>query len=327
LQTNQFGFRCLVVGYEAMYQRDQGLKNLEMELSYLGGLCSASLMKRNLPLSSQEDATEEDLDVVEENAIDAFEMHSTLLSRGFALDQAPSVQMALDEIIPFSSHSTEMMFLRDFVNCSASTSGGRLARWLQPEAYVDVEKCRVIFADHSMKCNWPTIITVVTRDQYGDVVQVPSMRVCQNNILNRCIVLHVNKLQVEVKAVPIDEVNQGGSILRKATAPDAMTFGGHRPPNLDPKYEVTVKDKMFYHAITVHKNYDNYSFEELRFASPAVQRQSENMLVRANNDGTYSANWTPGNIGAYRVHVTIDGCDMTETFKVRSIIYLIIFIF
>ena len=166
-----------MVGYEAVYQRDQGLKNLEMELAYLGGLCSASLMKRNLPLSNQEDSTEEDLEMIEESATDAFEMHSTLLSRGFALDQAPSVQMALDEVIPFSSHSNEMIFLRDFVSCSGSTSGGRLARWLQPEPYVDVEKCRVLFADHSMKCNWPTIITVVTRDQYGEVVHVPSMRV------------------------------------------------------------------------------------------------------------------------------------------------------
>merc|ERR1712020_331028 len=96
-----------------------------------------------------------------------------------------------------------------------------------------------------------------------------------------------------------------------------MTFGGHQPPNLEPKYEVTVKDKMFYHAITVQKSYDNYSFEELRYASPAIQRQSENMLVRANNDGTYSANWTPANVGWYQLHVTIDNCDLPTTYKVQ----------
>ncbi len=115
-------------------------------------------------------------------------------------------------------------------------------------------------------------------------------------------------------------MNQSGSSkLRKASsAPDAMTYGGHRPPNLEPKYEVTVKDKMFYHAITIQKCYDNYSFEELRFAAPVVQRQSENMLVRANSDGTYSANWTPGNVGGYKIHVTIDGFDMTESFRVSE---------
>ena len=109
--------------------------------------------------------------------------------------------------------------------------------------------------------------------------------------------------------------------LSAMAAPDALTFGGHRAPNLEPKYEATVKDKMVWHAITVQKCFDNYSFEELRFASPALQRQSENMLVRANNDGTFSANWTPGNVGGYKIHVTIDGCEMAETFKVSE--YLI----
>lgn len=69
----------------------------------------------------------------------------------------------------------------------------------------------------------------------------------------------------------------------------------------------------------MQKCFNNYSFEELRFASPALQRQSENMLVRANNDGTFSANWTPGNIGGYKIHVTIDGCEMAETFKVSRL--------
>ena len=74
---------------------------------------------------------------------------------------------------------------------------------------------------------------------------------------------------------------------------------------------------MFYHAITVQKSFDNYSFEELRYASPAIQRQSENMLVRANNDGTYSAMWTPANVGWYQLHVTIDNCDLPKVYKVH----------
>ena len=96
------------------------------------------------------------------------------------------------------------------------------------------------------RCSWPSIITVVTRDQYGEVVHVPNMR-------------------VEVKAVPVDEMNiaassSGSSRGRKSAmaAPDALTFGGHRAPNLEPKYEATVKDKMVWHAITVQKCFDNY---------------------------------------------------------------------
>lgn len=34
------------------------------------------------------------------------------------------------------------------------------------------------------------------------------------------------------------------------------------------------------------------------------------MLIRVNNDGTYCANWTPGAVGLYTIHVTIDGIEI-----------------
>ena len=179
------------------------------------------------------------------------------------------------------------------MGCVPGTAGGRLAAWLQPEPYVSVDNCGVLFRpEEELRCSWPTIITIVTRDQYGAVANVPNMK-------------------VEVKAVPVDEMNSGGGVrLSKAVQPDLLTFGGHPPPSLEHKYEVTVKEKMFYHAITVAKTYDNYSFEELRWASPRLQRQAENMLVRPNGDGTYAANWTPGNVGWYRLSILLDGCEL-----------------
>lgn len=69
------------------------------------------------------------------------------------------------------------------------------------------------------------------------------------------------------------------------------------------------------HVLTATANvqaYENYSFEELRFAAPTMPRPSENMLVRANNDGTFTANWTPGCVGHYNIHVIIDGIDACE---------------
>lgn len=39
----------------------------------------------------------------------------------------------------------ERQFLRDFVSVSQDTSGGRLARWLQPESVVDPTKSQLIF--------------------------------------------------------------------------------------------------------------------------------------------------------------------------------------
>ncbi|CAB4068655.1 MYCBP2 [Lepeophtheirus salmonis] len=277
--SNQFGFRCLVVGYEGETSSNDGLKNLEKELSYLGG---------------------KDMELVDESAGESYEMHYSLLSKGLALSHPPTINEALDGVIPYSNSTHDRLFLKNFVNCIPNTAGGRLARWLQPESYVDVNQCRVFFAKEDMRCNWPNIITVVTQDQYGEVVWAPAMK-------------------VEVRAVPIEYGLTGQKRLRRAVAsePDAMSFGGIRPPNLDTKYEITVKDKMFYHSITVQKCYDMYSFEELRFASPAIRRQSENMLVRPNNDGTYSANWTPGNVGWYQIHVSIDGAEIQEVYKVE----------
>ena len=185
------------------------------------------------------------MELAEESAAESYEMHSNLLSKGFALEKPPSVQEALDGIVPFSCNSKERLFLRNFVQSVPDTSGGRLARWLQPESYVDVNRCTVMVPNaEDMRCHWPSIVTVVTHDQYGDMVQVPNLR-------------------VEVKAIPVgEEMNQPGSInmavssctnsmtnsgqyltnttkqgrkTSTAAEPDAMTFGGHRPPNLDPK--------------------------------------------------------------------------------------------
>lgn len=61
-----------------------------------------------------------------------------------------------------------------------------------------------------------------------------------------------------------------------------------------------------------YQAYQNYSFEELRYMSPPVKRSSENMLVRPNSDGSYSATWTPASVGCYSIIVNIDGYEMEE---------------
>lgn len=46
-----YGFKCLVFGYDWPYFiGNSGLIHLEAELSFLGGMCAASLMKKELPL-------------------------------------------------------------------------------------------------------------------------------------------------------------------------------------------------------------------------------------------------------------------------------------
>ena len=125
------------MGYEGFSNKDDGLRSLEMELAYLGGICAASLMKKSIPLNSQssgslslpslgggqngqnggyENESKEDMEIIEDSASEAFEMHASLLSKGFALERPPNVHQALDSVIPFSFNSNERVFLRNFVN-------------------------------------------------------------------------------------------------------------------------------------------------------------------------------------------------------------------
>lgn len=45
----------------------------------------------------------------------------------------------------YSVSGKERQFLRDFVGASEETSGGRFARWLQPESVIDPSKSQLIF--------------------------------------------------------------------------------------------------------------------------------------------------------------------------------------
>ncbi|CAH0546546.1 unnamed protein product [Brassicogethes aeneus] len=306
-RASSYGFKCLVVGYEWPMDVKQGsmhgLKHLEAELSFLGGMCAASLMKKDLILPLSGDEGDIDIEMAEAVTALTFKKHSSLLSKGLSLNSAPTITQALDGLLPYSVHSNERLFLRDFVNCVAGSSGGRLAQWLQPGSRVDSSKCQVLYSREDLRCGWPAIITIVTRDQYSDLVHVPNMK-------------------VDVKATPIDKMELGddsGRKMRRVSQPDPLTFGGLPPPPLHHPYEPTIKEKMCFHSITVMKPYQNYSFEELRYISPPVKRFSENMLVRPNCDGTYSATWTPASVGCYSIVVNIDGYEMEEIFKVEVV--------
>jgi RCR-type E3 ubiquitin transferase len=80
-------------------------------------------------------------------------------------------------IYVYSYQSIERQFLRDLVQCTPGTSGGRLARWLQPESFVEPRKCEVLYAKEDMRCGWPAIVTILSKDQYGHLVNAPNLKV------------------------------------------------------------------------------------------------------------------------------------------------------
>ncbi|XP_071405894.1 E3 ubiquitin-protein ligase MYCBP2 isoform X14 [Pithys albifrons albifrons] len=306
-----YGFKCYAIGYEFSPGSDEGIIQLEKELANLGGSCAAALMKKDLALPIAGNEFEEDLEILEEAALQVCKSHSGILGKGLALSHSPTILEALEGSLPLQVQSNEQSFLEDFITCVPGSSGGRLARWLQPDSYADPQKTSLILNKDDIRCGWPTVITVQTKDQYGDVVHVPNMK-------------------VEVKAIPVSQKKTSlqqeqvkkaqripGSPATAASPSSDMTFGGLPSPKLDSSYEPMIVKEARYIAITMMKAYENYSFEELRFASPTPKRPSENMLIRVNNDGTYCANWTPGAVGLYTIHVTIDGIEIDAGLEVK----------
>ncbi|XP_032082572.1 E3 ubiquitin-protein ligase MYCBP2 isoform X2 [Thamnophis elegans] len=305
-----YGFKCFAIGYEFSPGPEEGIVQLEKELANLGGACAAALMKKDLVLPIGNEL-EEDLEMLEEAALQVCKSHSGILGKGLALSHSPSILEALEGTLPLQVQSNEQSFLEDFISCMPGSSGGRLARWLQPDSYADPQKTSLILNKDDIRCGWPTIVTVQTKDQYGEVVHVPNMK-------------------VEVKAIPVSQKKTSlqqeqakktqrapGSPAGATASGPELTFGGLPSPKLEASYEPMIVKEARYISITMMKVYENYSFEELRFASPTPKRPSENMLIRVNNDGTYCANWTPGAVGLYTIHVTIDGIEIDAGLEVK----------
>ena len=51
------------------------------------------------------------------------------------------------------------------------------SRWLQPESYLDPKQCDVVYNKDELKCSWPATFIVQTKDQYGQLVHVPNLKV------------------------------------------------------------------------------------------------------------------------------------------------------
>lgn len=187
----------------------------------------------------------------------------------------------------FRGQSNERQFLKDFWTCAPGSSGARLAAWLQPEPRLDPNRCQLKPISEPVRYGWPTHLRVVTRDQYGDNVFVPD-------------------LKIEIKAVPAGTVSNA----RRTFTTSGIPF----PPKIN--YEPVLNEKMCFKAITFMNAYDQYSFEELRFANPVQSRVTETFLAHDLGDGTFGATWTPNAVGSFCITVSIDGIALEEIYRV-----------
>ncbi|XP_060843295.1 E3 ubiquitin-protein ligase MYCBP2 isoform X2 [Rhopalosiphum padi] len=299
-RISRYGFRCLVIGYEveelSKYQAlGYGLVHLETELSFLGGMCVSTLLKCDIILPNDDSTHSLELGSVAA-ADEMYAKHSGLLKKGFALEPFLNIQQVMDGVLPLSVDGNENRFLREFVACAPHSAGCRLARWLQPESVIEPDSCELSLSTAEVRCGWPAKFTVRTRDQYGNLVQSIGLKVeffTQSNCKS--------------KANPYIDICSG--------TVDDKYFGGHPVPKTYVPYEAVIKDKFRYQTITFMKHYENYSFEELRLASPSTKGDSEKLPMESQGNGTYIVYWTPLTTGYYDIRVEVDGYPLTKQTK------------
>lgn len=165
-------------------------------------------------------------------------------------------------------------------------------RWLQPESFVDPQKCELEFNKEELQCGNASLISVTVKDQYG--------KICS-----------VSNVKVEIFAIMLGCGPTSGGVQVNQTKRGDLTFGGLAPPCIDMPYEASVKEKMIYHAISMMKAYEKYSFEELRFMSPVKKQATESLMVSQVGE-VYTANWTPSSVGRYELKALIDGYPITD---------------
>ncbi|KPJ10308.1 E3 ubiquitin-protein ligase highwire [Papilio machaon] len=213
---------------------------------------------------------------------------SDMLPRAREPPRSPAVMHRLAVRQPpacrFLSKSAENQFLVDFVAGAENTAGGRLARWLAPMPHVDPSKCELKLLSSNSKPALPITVCVVIRDQYGEPVISPSLRV-------EILVLRLRNNVGGKRRYNVDDEN--------VSVPDVP-------------YQITVRENVSYHAITMMQPYQNYSFEEIRLANgmwwdedmtadgnDEETMMNESMMINAQADGTYLATWVPHEPGDY----------------------------
>ncbi|XP_064076475.1 E3 ubiquitin-protein ligase MYCBP2 [Vanessa tameamea] len=319
-EESRFGYRCLCVGYEESPLAGMGtsgastaggcLAALEMELVHLGATCATRLLAPDLDIPPLTQATIVEVQMLAMSSsgggcdeIGGDETETLLLSRGLEIGSPPAVQSVLDGKPLLRCISTERQFLSDFVAGAESTAGGRLAQWLAPGARVEPSRCELKAPSVPARPAARLSLPILIRDQYGDIVCSPA-------------------LKVEVVVQRLED-----SIFRsnQASAPE------RRGSLSDVPYQPTVRDTMWFHAITMMKPYQNYSFEELRYASGAWggactlleglggsgRIPAERIVVDAQRDGSYMAVWVPRAPGNYIFRCTLDDYPTAQDLKVE----------
>lgn len=196
-----------------------------------------------------------------------------------------------------TEQSHERQFLKDFIFVAPDSAGGRLASWIQPESRLDPNRCELKLFQDPIQSGWPTKLVIETRDQYGEVVYVPNIKIqlkvtLSSNYSNE---KRYSKMCKEQNVyLPLGKVNY--------------------EPVMKEKEKICIK------SITAMKAYSQYSFEELRMYTPLTNKSSSDLMIaKDSGDQSYSVLWTPEASGNFVINIIIDGIQVNENYNLTVI--------
>lgn len=176
------------------------------------------------------------------------------------------------------------------------SAGGRLASWIQPESRLDPNKCELKLFQDPIQSGWPSKLVIETRDQYGEIVYVPNIKIQLKVTLN-------SNFSNEKRYSKMCKDQNIFMPLGKVT------------------YEPVIKEKekICIKSITAMKAYSQFSFEELRMYTPAQNKPSDLMTAKDTGDQSYTILWTPETSGNYAMNIIIDGIQVNENYNVTVV--------
>ncbi|KAL1403505.1 hypothetical protein quinque_014092 [Culex quinquefasciatus] len=153
-----------------------------------------------------------------------------------------------------------------------------------------------------LRCGWPSHFIIETRDQYGDEIFVPGIK-------------------IEVKAsLGSNLISEGNRKMHMKSRNDSLYLGGAAlPPKIGYECTFKEKEKSCLKAITAMKPYQPYSFEELRYCNTIQSKTTEILTANDLGNNTYGVFWTPSVPGNYSLTITIDGVCVEEIYRVDVI--------
>lgn len=76
-----------------------------------------------------------------------------------------------------------------------------VCRWLQPESYIDPKQCVLQNIGDDLHCSWPVTLTVLTKDQYGNPVHAPKLKVWHEMYIGNSSYCNLSNLYLHCRRV------------------------------------------------------------------------------------------------------------------------------